>query len=318
MTFDDLRAEYVQQGIGDLIYGLVIELSGAICRKYPEAVYNAGLAWDEHSVADLAQEVALNRLLGEGQLDYIFTEARNVESIRKLITRQIKRELHRRRPTTPIDRLLSRIEALVTSGDLERVPGATPTYRPIGSTAAWTPITPKQETDAANAAVGIPILYSRVDATRESQIYTTPALRQALAAFFTVAPVLTEQELRKILEKVLTPWTPTSLVPIETTHEIQDDPMSTTTLTEIEDAASAWVGRLSLEECWVYYYRSLDLPDGATAAKIGKSRPTVINIKQRVLESAGSELLAELDPRHHLDAVKLAQEHCARRLGEAL
>jgi hypothetical protein len=318
VTFDELRAEYEQRGIGDLIYGLVVDLSGAICRKYPESVYNSGLSWDQHSIADLAQEVVINRLIDEGQLDYIFTEARNTESVRRLITRQVKRELHRRRPATPIDRLLTRIEGLAASGDIEQVPGATPTYRPVGSTASWAPLTPRQETDAANAAAGIPILYSRIDATRESQIYTTPALRQALAAFFTVAPALSELDLRKILERVLTPWTPTSLVPIESSHEIQDDPMIDDSLTDIDEAAGTWVGRLSTEECWVYYLRSLDLPDSAAADRIGKSRTTVINIKQRVLESAGVELLADLDPRHHLDAVRLAQEHCARRLGEVL
>lgn len=318
MTFEDLRAEYENHGIGDLLYGLLLDLAGAICRKYPEAVYNGGLSWDDHSVADLAQEVAVNRLLKEGQLDYIFAEARDVESVRRLLTRQVKRELHRRRQTTPIDRLLARIDGLVADGKLETVQGAIKTYRQIGSSASWVPLTPQQEIEAANAARGIPVLYSRLDSIRESQIYTPPALRQALEAFFSVAPVLTEKELRKILENLLTPWTPTSLIPIENSHEIQDDPMNKTSLADIDEAASNWVSGLTDEECWVYYYRSLDLPDGAAATRIGKSRPTVVNIKQRVLERAGTELLVDLDPVDHLDAVKLAQEHCARRLGEAL
>jgi hypothetical protein len=318
LTFDDLRAEYDENGIGELIYGLVVELGGAICRKYPEAIYNSGLTWDEDSVADLAQGVVINRFIDEGQLDYIFAEAKTVESVRRLITRQVKRELHRRRITTPIDRLLTRIGGLAAAGHLERIPGALVTYRAAGSSASWTPITPQQENDAAIAAIGIPIIYTRLDTTRESQIYTTPALTAALEAFFSVAPALTEQEIRKILEKLLTPWTPTSLVPIDDSREIQEDRMSDATITDIDEAANIWIGRLSDEECWVYLYRSLDLPDAAAAARIGKSRPTVINIKQRVLERAGAELLADLDPRHHLDAVKLAQEHCARRLGEAL
>lgn len=318
MTFDDLRAEFDQQGIGDLIYGLVMELSGSICRNYPEAVYNGGLAWDGHSIADLAQEVIVNRLIDEGQIDYIFTEARNVESVRRLITRQVKRELHRRRQVTPIDRLLKRIDSLAESGDIERVPAAIPTYRAAGSSATWTAITPQQETEAANAAAGIPVLYSRLNTSRESQIYTTPALRQVLSAFFSVATALTDQEIRKILEKLLTPWTPASLVPIDPLFATQEDSMTDTSLPDIDEAANAWVARLSDEECWVYYYRSLDLSDSDASARIGKSRATVVNIKKRVLESAGVELLADLDSRHHLDAVKFAQEHCARRLGESL
>lgn len=318
MTFDDLRTEYERLGIGERIYGIILGLAGAICRKYPEAVYNEGLAWDEHSVSDLAQDVAVNRLINEGQLDYIFSESRTIESVRRLITRQIKRELHHRRRITPIDRLLVRIEGLVEAGHVELVPGATPTYRSVGSGAIWSPITPLEESLAVAAATGIPILYSNPDATRESQIFTASALRQVLEAFFTVAPSLTEQELRRILEKLLTPWTPANLVRIEDHDEIQDQPMSAVLVLEISETARTWVDGLSDDECWVYYYRSMDLPDARTAARIGKSRSTVINLKKRVLERATAELLADLDPRHHLDAVRFAQEHCAHRLGEPL
>jgi hypothetical protein len=182
----------------------------------------------------------------------------------------------------------------------------------------WAPITPQQEAQAVNAAAGIPILYSRLDATRESQIFTAKALKEAINAFFSVSPALTEQEIRRILERLLTPWTPASLVPIEDNYALEAEPMNTTAIADIDEAASQWVNELSDEECWVYYYRSLDIPDAVTAERIGKSRPTVVNIKQRVLASAGSKLLSEMAPQHHLDAVKCAQEHCARRLGESL
>lgn len=317
MTFDDLRREYDDVGVGDLIFGLVLELSGAICRRYPESIYNAGLSWGDETISDVAQEVVLNHLLDEGQLDYIFTEARSVESVRKLLTRQVKRALHKRRAITPIDRLLKRVAVLADSGRIERVDGPATVYRPLGSTVAWQPVTPQQENAAINAASGIPVLYSRLDTNRESQVFTTPSLEKALDAFFSACPALTEQELRQILEKLLTPWTPTSLVPIEDSYGTPDQPMiDTTTIAELDAATTAWVDGLTVEECTVYYFRSRDLPDGVAADRIGKSRATVINIKQRVLESAGKQLLADLEPRLHLDAVKLAQEHCARRLGE--
>ena len=318
MTFSELRREYEKHRVGETIYGLVLELAGRVSRKYPTQIYNGGLAWDEQSVGDLAQEVVLNHLLEEGQLDYIFAEATTLESVRRLLTRQVKRALHKRRPITVIDRLLKRIDALADKGSIERIAGVITTYRLLGSTAEWRPIDSHQVTAAVNAAIGIPVFYSRLDSSRESQIFTTPALESAVKAFFSVCTVLNEQELRRILEKLLTPWAPTSLVPIEDSFETMDHSVIVTDISELDDAASAWVNALTDEECWVYYYRSRDLPDGAAAERIGKSRATVINIKQRVHEKAKNQLVVDLDPRLHLDAVILAQEHCARRVGEFL
>jgi len=318
MTFGELRQEYEQVVIGDLIFGIVLELTGLICRKYPELVYNHGLPWDEHSMSDLAQEVVLNQLLNEGQLDYIFAVASTVESVRRLMSRNVKRALHRRRTVTPIDRLVKRIAAMADAGRVERVPGTSTCYRPVGSTAEWAPITPQQETTAANAASHVPVLYSRRDAARESQIYTAPALDTVVAALFSVCPVLNEQDFHRIFQKILTPWAPTDLVPIEEEHEPTEERMIDVTIDDVDAAARIWVDSLTIEECVVYYYRSRDLPDAVAADRIKKSRPTVVNIKKRILESAGSRLLADLDSRLHLDAVKLAQEHCARRIGDSL
>lgn len=318
MRFEELRDEYHEVVIGDLMNDLVLSLTGSICWRYPEAIYNSGLSWDDDSIAELAQDVVVNRLLTEGQVDYIFAEATTTESVRRLLTRQIKRELHHRRDSTPIDRLLERIKTLAEAGDPEIIHGALLTYRQVGSATSWTPMSPQQATAAVNAARVVPILYSRTDTSRESQIYTTPALREVLAAIFSVVPILTEKELRGIFERLLTPWTPTNLVPIDESDVAQDEPMSEAAYAQLSAAADSWVASLSGDECWVYYYRSLDQPDGVTAARIGKSRPTVVNIKQRVLQSAAEDFLRTIESDLHLDAVRLAQEHCARRLGESL
>jgi hypothetical protein len=318
VTFADLRREFESQVIGELIYGIVLELSGAICRKYPEQIYNGGLAWDEHSVSDLAQEVVLDRLLGQGQLDYIFVVADSAESVRRLLTLQVKRALSRRRTVTPIDRLLTRVKDLAVKGEIERCEGPTIFYRPIGSGVGWAALAAQGEAEAAACIRDIPIIYSRVDSGRESQIYTPPALRRVLETLFSQLPAVSEDELRRIFEKVLTPWTPTDLVPFEEPFDSLDETMITTPLAEIDRAVQAWVDTLTEEECWVYYLRSQDVSDGVAAERIGKARTTVINIKKRLFESAGSRLLAKIDPRFHLDAVHLAQEHCARRLGESL
>ena len=72
MTLRELRAEYDSVKIGPRIWDLVLELTRVVSRRYPTDVYNNGEPWSDENVADLAQEVVLERLLGEAQLQYLF------------------------------------------------------------------------------------------------------------------------------------------------------------------------------------------------------------------------------------------------------
>ena len=75
MTFEDLRREYADDRIGEGIYKIVRDLASRIGRRYPESIYNSGMAWDNQSFDDLCQEVITNQLLGQKQIDYIFEQA---------------------------------------------------------------------------------------------------------------------------------------------------------------------------------------------------------------------------------------------------
>lgn len=315
MKFADLRREYESEVLGELIFGIVVELAGQICHRYPEAIYNDGLAWDEQSVSDLAQDVALHQLLDGGQIDYIFAEEKSVQSVRRLLTRLIKRALHKRRTVTPVDRLVKRIEKLADTGRIERVPGPVSVYRAVGSIAVWKPLTQQQVYAAVHAAVGVPVLYSRKNVSRETQIFGTPSLERVLEAFFSACPAIADMELRRILEILLTPWVPTILVPFDELFDTVDAPMTETDIAELENNVSSWVDGLSDQECLVFYYRSRELRDDDAAEHLGRSRATVINIRTRVLASA-STLLSAMDERLYKEAVLLAQELCAKRLGE--
>ncbi len=317
MNFTELRNEYLHVGIGDGIYGLVRELSSSLCRQYPIHVYNGGLAWSDETVDDLVQEVVLNHLLGEAQLDFIFDEATTVESVRRLLVRQIKRALSKRRPKTPIDRLLARVRKLADEGVVVRVDSGEVVYHLPGTAPFVAEMTTEAQLRAVAAAAAAPVLYSRVDSQRESQIFTKSTLITVLQAFFGVNPCLTERQLRILFENLLTPWTPASLVPIEGQNELAENGMNEMS-TDLEDRVTAWTAELSDEECCVYYLRSRDVKDGAIAERIGKSRPTVINIKQRLFASARARLFEGVDERLHLQVVYRAQELCALRLGESL
>ena len=316
MRFAELRHEYDTEVVGRLIYGIVLELSGRVCRSYRESVYNNGLRWDEQAVEDLAQEVILKELLDAGQLEYIFNSAETTESVRRLVTKYIKRTLTKRRMKTPIDRLITRIAKLAETGDIDRTGESPAIYRPTGSTADWQPLTRQQIVVTADAASHVPVLFTRLDTNRQSQIYTRTTLLQALAAFFSVSAAIAESELRQILEIRLTPWNPAVLVPIEEPSTAGYEPMPDIEIDELGELVRDWIEGLTINECWVFYFTSRGKPNRVAAQHLGfRSRTSVINIRKDVLEGA-ERLLRDIDPQRHVDALGLAQEFCAQRLSE--
>ena len=112
-SFADLHREYEVETIGGQIWDLLVEITKSVARRYPPDVYNRGEKW-EGSYEDLAQDVAVDLLLAENQIHYIFDIAREVEDVRRLLVRQVKRALYRRRTTTVVDRLLVRTRRIAS------------------------------------------------------------------------------------------------------------------------------------------------------------------------------------------------------------
>ena len=311
MSFSDLRLEYEKQLIGSGIYEIVHELTGMIARKYPETIYNDGLSWDGQSIDDVCQEVVLNQLLGQNQIHYIFDNATSTESVRRLLTGQIKRALSARRKKSPIDRLLKRISDLAKDGQLELVGGAVPYFRVLGSLDTHLPLNAAQLNACIRGISPIPRLDSRLDTGRESMIYTPERLKTAIKTLFQVVPAVTEKELRSILEVLLTPWAPASLVPVEkdsipsrydTEDSIEEEQMMT--------SARSLANSLSHQQRIVLVLKSQSVADALVAAEVGVSRPTVADMKKTVLGRVGVELIADLPAERHERAMQFLLEEC--------
>lgn len=314
MTFTDLRREYENGGM-TLLYELLVGLCRSIAGRYPPAVYNSNLDWSEDAFNDLAQEVAVDRLLDGGQLDYVFKTATELETLRRLLVHQIRLTLRKRRQIGPVDRIMRRVRRLANEGFPIRGEGPEPFYRAEAASPDPLEIAPELQREAVRAASVVPILVSRSNSSRESQIFTKTALREVLAAFFSVCPALYERDLRTLFEELLTPWTRTTIEPYELAVAPADDDVTGLGMIGADEVVSEWVGGLSDDECLVFYLRSRWVPDHVIAERIGRSRATVISIKQRVLAAAGRALLADFDEPAHLEVIRRAQELCAARLG---
>jgi len=321
MTFSDLHTEYLESLIGDRIYGIVRELAAQIAWKYPEAVYNDGLKWDSQSFEDLCQEVVLNQLLNQNQIHYIFSEAseaKSVESVRRLLTKQVKRALIARRKKSPIDRLTKRVLLLAEDGAIEkRRVGAATVFVAVGSDAASRPLEKTQIDICVREASSIPRLESRLDSSRESMIYTKDHLIELVLGILGSVKAVSEADLREIFESLLTPWVPATLIPIE--WEFPASSSSAEDLVEEQlmiDTARSLAESFSNDEVRVLVLKSLNIADAQIAAEIGRSRPTVADMKNAVLARVRQELMIDIPSDNHELAMQHLLNFCNQLLEE--
>jgi len=317
MTFSQLHAEYTDQLIGESIYEIIRELCGMIARKYPESIYNGGLSWDGQSIDDICQEVVLNQLLGQKQIHYIFDNATSIESVRRLLTGQIKRALSARRKKSPIDRLLRRISDLSKEGTIEIVEGGIPFYRLSGSQDDYQPLGSSQLNACARAIAFVPRLDSRLDTGRESMIYTPERLKTVVDALFQKVRAVTEKDLRNILEILLTPWAPASLVPVEkesipSGYEAEDSVEEEQMVIEARSLANSFTHAQRV----ILVLKSQNVADAIVASEVGVSRPTVAEMKKAVLGRVGLELISDLPTDRHERAMQYLLEECNSLIAE--
>ena len=321
--FSDLRREYEAETIGPLIWALTVELAGMVARRYRPAVYNRGAPWDEASIEELAQQTAVDVLIGDRQINYIFTVADSTGDVRRLLTRNVKRALWRRRSTTVVGRLMSRVRQLSSQPPF--------VLQTVGEqrwiTLADTPGDPRGLSDAelrsaAAAAHRVPRLVEREDAERASMVYAPGALRELLDAVIGVTGGVYESDLRRIFRILLTAWLPASLVSVESddladaTASVQpaDDGIDRQ---EMESAVQDLVESMTVDELTVFVCKTQGLSDRAVAERLGRSRPWVASRKEAVLGRADATFARVPEPLRDEAAARLL-ELASDRLGESL
>jgi len=297
MTFEELKEEYEKSGIGEKIYSLLLEMCSLVARKYPKDVYNNRNPWDKDSFMELRQEVVLERLIEEEQIHYIFGRAENLDQIRALLTRQIRFTLAARREITPVDRLITRVKAHASRGDIEsEIKSRKYVFRAKGSGADAVPLNDRQIIECVNLLRPIPVIYTRLDTSRETMIYSPTNLLTALNLLFGHIGAVSEGDLREILKNLLTPWLRTILESDMEEHVYAIDPTAQPQIQEIIfQEARSFIGQLSDEEKVVLVHKSQEISDDSIAKTIGVSRPTVAKIKEIVLEKVKSQFLNEIE-----------------------
>ena len=322
-SFGDLRREHEAVTIGPLLWALTVELAGIVGRRYRPAAYNRGAAWDDASVEELAQETAVELLVGERQIDYIFNVADSTEDVRRLLVRNVKRALWRRRSTTVTDRLMARVRELASQPPFSTRSEAQQRW----ITRTDEPGEPRALNDAelraaVAAAHQIPRLIEREGAERASMVYAPAALREVLHAVIEPTGGVFEHDLARIFRILLTAWLPPSLVSDEGAESADDaapapDAVGGVEREEMESAVRDLVDSLNAEDLTVLVCKAQGLSDNAVAERLGRSRPWVAGRKQAVLGHADATF-ARLPERLQDEAAARLLELAGDRLGESL
>lgn len=312
MSYDAIRAEFEDVGIGPLLWQLLVDIAARLSRRYPPDPYNGGQLWSEEDHRDLAVEVAVDRLLAEHQLDYIFTIAdghppdEREDALARLLAFQVRRVLNHRRTVTVVDRLCTRVKVLVGSGAYAavRVGDDLAVSRPDHAGAVRS-LTDEEIRRAAGLIDGIPRLPSSPNAERESKVYNAADLKDLLGRLLDAFGTIVVADIRRILELTLTAWLPTILrddeedfVSVGTPPEVEVERRS---MYELIDAVADGLDRV---QRLVLIGKSQGISDGDLARRVGRSRPWLADRKAEVLERIERDLMDQLPSVLHDEAMR--------------
>jgi len=269
-----------------------------VARKYPKGINDGGAPWDEHTFEDVVQEVYVTRLLSEkdNQIDYILSSAETEQAFESLVTLQIRRVLDnraaRRTSDKDIERLVRRIRALAKDGHFSSRSVLRETYYASAGTVLPEPVqvTESDIVSAANLVRNIRIIWVKPDAERESMIYDQKNLILVVKAILSAIKCISESDIRRILKIVLTSLITRNLS-IDEDTEMTDQ--AEILVIDIEPRLAKFVNSLDADELKVLIGKGQGIADISIAEELKLARPTISDMKKKILESIG-QILGQL------------------------
>ena len=285
-TLEELHEEHHTVRVGPKMRALLYEHVVAAFRNRDPFVYSGS-----HNPSDAYDDVLhgfiIDVLLGpEEQLAYIMSQAVDVGDFHRLSQHQLRRYLSRSRQRSVVDNLLERAVALLSDDSYVVCRGESPKEIFVGADPAGDSAPPSEEqifTASTMALNLVPRIYSETK-ERRPKVYTDQRLLLVTRLFLgETACSVGRNELRNLFEFLLTPWATTILELDES-----DNPILATQVAP-EDESIVKATLLSITEEWTeseyvaYRYKLSGLPDRKLAERLGVSRPTAANVKDRVM-----------------------------------
>lgn len=324
MTYRQLRQEHKEHAIGPGLWSLLLEITGRIARRYPVEVYNHGIAWDDDSFEDLALEVALDRLLEERQLEYIFALADEdfsnpQDTLSRLLGFQVKRTLSHRRRVSVVDRLMTRVSSIANADPFVLMHHGNDLVVSLDASKAPAPrsLSDLQLRQAIVEIQSIPRIPSRLMAERESQVYNRTNLTELISRLCEHFDEILLSDVRKIFEQLLTAWVPTFL------HQDNEAPSSLSgpefdfERNQMKKRVQAFVNTLDDSTKFILIGKSQGVSDEKLANQLDRSRPWIAAQKSKVLGRIQTDVIKHIPEALHDESVFLMLEFCSNGEHEA-
>jgi hypothetical protein len=182
-----LQREFREVGVGPLIVSEVRHMAHRIAPRYNAAVYSDSGNW-QNGFEDLVQDVLANSLLRDQQAGYMLGVAATIDDFRRLLARQVRRCLARRRTRTVIDNILDRARPILMAPPFEQgLRHQYVTFCLAGTDAEDRAATFRELRVAAQAVRQVPQSRSRGD--RAPMVFTEHSLHAALEGVAGALPV---------------------------------------------------------------------------------------------------------------------------------
>jgi hypothetical protein len=308
MSLADIRAEYgSSERIGPRILSEVRRVVNGLVTHYDPVIYGGVHRWED-GIDDLIQDVTVDALIRGRQLDYLVMVSRTIEDFRRLLQRQVRLQLARRRQRTIIDNILDRCESILRKSPFVATSyGRKTAYRLGRRHAERREATEVELRQAARRVFLVPRISFR-DSERAPIVYAQENLKILLRAIGeSLACEFSRGDIDKILRLTLTDLLPSFLYlgerEADAGAEQVDVAAGAPSIEEsimIREAAEGILTRLSDNEKLILARKLADVSDGDLANEMRISRPTLAKRKGRVFEILESELKTLPNELHNL------------------
>ena len=111
--FGAYLSEYETEGIGMLLYSLILDVVRRTIHRYPPMVYSPNQVWDEDAVTGVCHDFTLERLLKDGHLAHHFLTHTTVGGLAKALALDVRHFLISRKKRSELSNLFGRTREIL-------------------------------------------------------------------------------------------------------------------------------------------------------------------------------------------------------------
>ncbi len=187
--FKDYLREYEAQGIGTLLYALILDLVRQVVRRYPPGIYSPNQVWDDDAITALCHDFTVEKLLGAGWLEHHLLAEETIAGLKRVLRRDFRHFLISRRRRSEYLNLFGRVRKILRDDPRFQA------YRAHGNAAAgiwgldkWTNKEIAQQLDGVVEAMFTvelpPLIRYRADSKKLSHLISNADLGRLLESTF--------------------------------------------------------------------------------------------------------------------------------------